>query len=333
MKTSTTNKLLRQIGVLLLIAAIAAPCGTAQADLLAYDPFDYADVPVPALGQYAIGDEDSGVNVLGGQNPSIGPTAFYGGAWIQSGGDSQVVKAAPSLAYPDFPLGMGGVQEETVQFNCCSFGRSGRPIAGGLGGGAARTIYESFLVNFGTQGTDDPTQFGKRGHELWNGGVGDSFQAIDLFVNHFSGVEDLSLRVTTASGSDTVAVGGGGLDLNALAASNDGVHLVVMKYEFNPIAADVVSVFLDPVNNVEPGTPDAQIAVPTSDLFITHQGAFSNFVFSGGGHVPGAIDEIRWGETFANVRPLGVPEPTSMALLGLGVAGCLGMRRQFTLLA
>jgi hypothetical protein len=328
MTTYTTNKLRRPIGALLLIVAIAAPCGTAKADLLAYDPFDYADVPVPALGQYAVGDEDSGVNVLGGQNPTVGPTAFYGGAWIQSGGDAQAVKAIPSLSYPNFQPGVGGVQEETVQFNCCSFGRSGRPIAGGLGGGAARTIYESFLIDFGTQGTDDPTQFGKRGHELWNGGVGNSFQAIDLYVNHFTGEDELSLKVTTGSGDSTVAVGGGGWDLNALAASNGGVHLVVMKYEFNPIAADVVSVFLDPADNVEPGTPDAMISVPTSDLFITHQGAFTNFTFSGGGHVPGAIDEIRWGESFGDVRPLGVPEPTAMVLLGLCVTGCLSTRRR-----
>ena len=123
---------------------------------------------------------------------------------------------------------VGGVQQETIQFNCCSFGRSGRPIAGGLGGGAARTVYESFLVNFGTQGTDDPTQFGKRGHELWNGGVGASFQAIDLFVNHFEGVDDLSLTVTTPSGTSTVPVSGGGLDLNTMAASKSGPVIVVV---------------------------------------------------------------------------------------------------------
>ena len=65
----------------------------------------------------------------------------------------------------------------------------------GWAGVAEHTIYQSFLVDFGNQGTDDPTQFGKRGVEWWNGGVGDSFLAVDLFVNHFSGVTDLTLQV------------------------------------------------------------------------------------------------------------------------------------------
>jgi len=157
-----------------------------------------------------------------------------------------------------------------VQFECCSFGRTGRPIAGGLGFGPARTIYESFLIDFGSQGSDDPAQFGLRGHELWNGGVGDSLLAVRLFVNHFEGVVDLSLQVTTASGSTTVPVSGGGLDLAALA----GVHLVVIKYEFRPVLFDAVSVFLDPVVGApEPGSADAQIGVAASDLFLTHHGA------------------------------------------------------------
>jgi hypothetical protein len=295
---------------------------------LAYEPFEYGDVAVPSEGQYAVGNEDAGTGVLGGQNPTIGPTAFYDGAWIQSGGDSQVVKAVPSLSYPNFQPGIGGIQRETIQFSCCSFGRTGRAIGElvpgsgefGLGGGRdARTIYESFLIDFGGQGTDLATDFGKRAHELWNGGVGDSFLAVDLFMNSFDGINDLSLKVSTTSGSTTVPVAGGGLNLAALT----GTHLVVMKYEFDPIDADVVSVFFDPTSYVEPLTPDAQISVAASDLFISHQGAFTNFTFSGAGHVPGGIDEIRWGDTFLDVTPLSVPEPASFSLLGLSLAGLL----------
>lgn len=54
------------------------------------------------------------------------------------------------------------------------------------------------LIDFGTQGTDDPTDFGKRGYEMWRGDIGDSFLAVDLFVNHFSGVNELTLAVQTS---------------------------------------------------------------------------------------------------------------------------------------
>lgn len=306
---------------------LAGLAATADATLFAYEPFEYGDVAIPAEGQYAVGDEGSGVGVLGGQNPVIGPTAFYAGPWVQSGGDAQVVKAVPSLSYPGFQPGIGGIQRETVQFECCSFGRSGRPIAGGLGGGdEARIVFESFLVDFGTQGTDPVTDFGLRGHELWNGGVGDAFRTVSLSLNHFSGVNELSLEVTTASGTSVVPVAGGGLDLPALALDNGGTHLIVMKYEFDPNGPDVVSVFLDPTNPFEPATPDAQISVAASDLFITHHGAFTNFTFSGPGHIPGAIDEIRWGDTWRETVPV-VPEPGTVSLLGVGL---IALRRAAT---
>lgn len=319
---------LRRAGHAVLVACLLGPAGAAHALLLAYEPFEYGDVAVPSEGQYAVGNEDSGVNLLGGQNPTLDPDGFYTGPWIQNGGDSQVVKPLPSLAYPGHPAGVGGIQQETLQFDCCTFGRTGREIAGGLGGASdSRTLYESFLINFGTQGTDDPTQFGLRGHELWNGGIGDAFLAVSVGVNSFAGISDLSLRVATTSGTTTVAVDGGGLNLPTLAASNGGTHLVVLRYDFDPTAPDVVSLYLDPVSYLEPGVADAQIAVATSDLEITHEGAFTQYTFSGSGHVPGAIDEIRWGTLFRDVAPFDVPEPGAAWLLALGAAGLVTHRR------
>ena len=303
-------------GFQLISFPLAAPAG---ATLLAYDPFAVGAGPA----DYVAGDEVAGTGLLGGQNPATGPTPFYAGPWIQSGGDSQVVKDIGSLAYPLFPQAGGQVQE-TVQFDCCSFGRSGREIAGGLGGGPdPQTIYQSFLIDFGSQGTDSPTDFGKRGYEMWNGGVGDSFLAVDLFLNHFAGVNELRLAVTTVSGTQSVAVSGGGLTLDALA----GVHLIVLKFEFNPADPDLLSLFLDPMDSIEANyLPAALISVANSDLFITHHGAYTGFTFSGNGHIPGALDEVRWGETFADVTPFltvtDVPEPAALPQLA---AGRLGM--------
>lgn len=222
----------------------------------------------------------------------------------------------------------GGQIQETLQFSCCTFGRTGRPIAGVLGGGLdPLTLNQSFLIDFGTRGTDAPTDFGKRAYEMWNGGIGDSFLAVDLFMNHFSGDNELTLEVTTPSGSIDALVDGGGLTLEALA----GVHLVVLRFDFQPGAADVLRLYMDPSDSIEPIAADALVSVASSDLLLTHHGAITQFTFSGDGHLPGAFDELRWGETYADVTPFlraEVPEPIALSLLALGLLGIALARRQ-----
>jgi hypothetical protein len=355
----------RRLCLLAAAAALAAVslAGRSEAALKVYDPLHTGGGP----GQYNEGTDDAGPN-LGGQNPVTSPDpTFYSGGWVQAGGDNQAVKNKPSLKYPDFPHGGRGQQEETSQFGCCTFGRNGRPFGdvfglgqNGLGGGRdPETLYGSFLIDFGTSGTNppwnpaDPTgpgsNEGKHGFEMWNGDPStdpDTKLAVALHYNFYTATyynggppnppntdfAQLTLGVK-GLGGDVYAAGhyqvvGSGYSREDLAATNNGTHLVVMKLEFNNAGGeDRVTVYLDPTDSIESNwTPAASVGVPAGELFITHHSAFSSFQFDGAGNNNGAIDEIRWGDTFADVTPF-IPEPSSLTLLLLAGLG-LPLRRR-----
>jgi hypothetical protein len=341
MVSRAIDRCLARTGVALLTGLLAVNCGsTARAAVLAYDAFLVGDTP--AAGQYKAGDENAGTDLIGGQNPTIGPTAFYAGPWEQA--DASVVKDTGSLSYPGFQPGQGGQVRETAQFDCCTFGRNGRPISdvfglgqNGLGGGRdSQVIYESFLMDWGTIGTNaDNGNQGAHAYEMWNGSPtsnSDGKLAIVLGYNYYSGDTQLTLNVLTGPEGGKVnhkQILGAGYTRDALAAINNGTHLVVLKYEFNNAnSEDRVTAYFDPTSSIEANwTPAASVGVTAGDLFITHQGLFSSYQFDGGGANPGAIDEVRWGNTFKDVTPF-VPEPSTIHLLVLALAGLCGRRQK-----
>ncbi len=330
------RSLTRRLGLLGLAALSMAVAGMAQAALYVYDPLQTGRGGLADLsGPYVPGTEDTGPN-LGGQNPLIGPdTSFYAGAWVQSGTDNQAVDHIPSLNYPSFFRGRRGQLAETAQFDCCTFGRTGRPFGDVFGtgsnglaaDGAYHALYGSFLIDWGTIGTNsDNGNQGKHGFEMWNDTpetAPDPKLVVDLGFNYYTGDPLLYLEVL---GTRQNLVGDWTRD--ALAAINDGTQLVVMKLEFTDSnSEDRVTVYLNPTDSIESNwTPAASIGVPTGALAIWGHSAFSSYQFDGGGANPGAIDEFRWGETFADVTPF-IPEPSSVVLSMVGVAGLLLRRR------
>lgn len=324
------RSLTRRLGLLGLAALSVAVAGMAQAALFVYDPLQTSSGGV-ATGPYTPGTEDAGPN-LGGQNPSIGPdTSFYAGGWVQTGGDNQSVDDIPSLTYPNFPQGRRGQLAETAQFDCCTFGRTGRPFGDvfGIGSnglaadGAYHVLYGSFLIDWGTIGTNsDNGNQGKHGFEMWNDTnetSPDSKLVVDLAFNYYTG--DPLLYLNVLGTRQNLA---GDWTRDVLAGINGGTQLVVIKLEFTDANdEDRVTVYLNPTDSVESNwTPAASIGVPTGALAIWGHSAFSSFQFDGGGANPGAIDEFRWGETFADVTPF-IPEPSSVLLSLVGAAGLL----------
>jgi hypothetical protein len=317
-----------------LVAAVFV--AKANADLLAYDPLQTGPGGPAVTGPYVPGTEDAGPNIAG-QDPTIGPdTSFYSGAWVQSGGDNTSVDHIPSLSYPNFAQGRRGQAAESTQFSCCTFGRNGRPFGDVFGTGSNglaadgnnHVLYGSFLIDFGTVGTNTPWPAagneGKHGFEMWSAPIGDAFLAVDLAFNYYTGDPLLFLNVLGTR--QNLA---GNWTRDALAAINGGTQLVVVKLEFTDANfEDRVTVYLNPTDSIESNwTPEASIAVPTGALAIWGHSAFSSFQFDGGGANPGAIDEIRWGETFADVTPF-IPEPSSAMLSLIGVAGWFLRRRK-----
>jgi hypothetical protein len=338
-------KRLSRLGLVATICGLAAgAAGTANAALRAYDPLRTGPGGPAVTGPYTPGTEDAGPNI-GGQNPSIGPdTSFYAGGWVQSAGDNQAVDHIPSLTYPQFPNGRRGQLAESTQFDCCTFGRSGRPFGDVFGSGANglsatgdyEVLYGSFLIDWGTLGTNAPGggNEGKHGFEMWNDinePNPDPKLVVDLAFNYYTGDPLLFLNVLGTR--QNLA---GNWTRDALAAINGGTQLVVMKLEFtvdpdnDPLtdnSEDRVTVYLNPTDSIESNwTPEASIGVPTGALSIWGHSAFSSFQFDGGGANPGAIDEFRWGDTFADVTPF-IPEPGTFMLSMIGAAGLLLQRR------
>jgi hypothetical protein len=192
----------------------------------------------------------------------------------------------------------------------------------------ATTYYMSFLANFGT------TEFGMgyRTVEFWSEGVDltnpnpDPFRVMEIgyseYGNYNSAANPGSLQQNPATARMAIRTDFPDQDVRILETSplsfnEDGLtHLIVLKFELNVAAeSDTVTVWLDPTSITEPGIADALLT--EKDIDIAAMSTISRF----GGvdlrqanpagdpnveFVPfsnSAFDELRIGETFADVLP------------------------------
>lgn len=320
-----------------IVCLVAALGGTAQAQLLWYDGFEIGD---GTGATYTPG-------LLAGQTGGSG--TFFTGPWEQANAgditDSDSGVSEPGLHYADFPDNFfpqtGGKTDDLEPvFDCCHTSRSRRTFATPFVG-LDDTIYMSFLVNFG-KAHGHPHDFHYRSVEWWNGGVGDSFLNMSLGFSTFGNYNDPVNGPAGANEELSLGLQGHYADVAAVEnrnyqlgehlsyADQEGqTHLVVLKWELSTLDAelfgagfgDKLSVYLNPSTTDPLAEASPSLFVDDVDINLDSMSSMILFHFIGIQNVPGALDEIRVGKTWGDV--VGVPEPATFSLLGLGAIGLL----------
>jgi hypothetical protein len=127
---------------------------------------------------------------------------------------------------------------------------------------------------------------------------------------------------------------GSGPNIQQSAFSYSDLDFILIKIEHigDATVFDNAYMWVNPNLNVEPSTATA--AVKSENLFdfsFNRVRPFAGGYDTANGGRPNAllnIDELRIGELFADVTPYVVPEPTSVALLGVGALALAALRRR-----
>lgn len=264
-----------------VVAAICCRSQTAQATLLAYDPFRIG--ANPAAGEYTVGP-------LVNQNTTIGPASptFFRDPWTFGFADQQV--QATSLSYLGSPSIGGSVN---------GAGRTERYLRTPWDDTTVGIYYIGFQMNFGTVVGSGDNNMGYRAFEFFPPNVVPGENRIgDIGYNqYFSNLGQLQQNAATAKMQFNL----NGSQIIPSAPENynaDGItHLIVLKFELSADPnSDIVSLYLNPKSASEPEVPDNSVSG-----FNFQLGSIGSASFGGG--VTTVFDEIRVATTFGEAIP------------------------------
>jgi hypothetical protein len=290
----------RVVSTLAQVIAFLAMTTIACAELLYYDPFLIGTNPL--AGEYSLGQ-------LAGQNPLIGPTPFFGGAWEGASVDvNDTVVQTQGLTYLDAPVA-GGSLIVSLDENNLPVSRTGRRLTTPFTATTVGTYYMSFLANFGGVGIDPAStsrdDVAHRAIEMWtdSGFIGNDADLVFRigymsYNGNFNNLTPSQAPLRAGPFGQEVILGGGPA---SFAADNGSTHLIVLKFNLSdqPLS-DEVELFVNPTDIEEPVIVSAAFI----DLDFT-LGAVSGPVQFGGTGTSMQFDEIRVGTEFADVVPTG----------------------------
>lgn len=264
---------------LTVLSLAAYGSNRAEAQLLAYEGFDYA--------------ADGGLTGFLGSNGGIG----FSGAWSDGLGPSnsatQIVSG--SLASTSFPglttsgnsFSFQGLNGNTRVFRDLSLTGALAPFVDGdfVGGGTQDgVLYASFLM--GHQGDDDFDEISVTQTSIFEVGRGNLGVAANAAFT--AGVDAAGGFPQQRAVTNKTATGQ--FQLPGPAASID---LIVLEIDFAANADDTLNIYVNPTSTTQPGSPDGT---------LTGNFAFDRIGFGGFQQAPaGFFDEFRLGVSYSDV--------------------------------
>jgi hypothetical protein len=360
------NLFTRQLGLLSFAAAMSL-AGSAQATLLWYDGFALSDADDGAGPNYVAGGlagqqggSDAGAPGGTGFFDDAGgnPNPWLGVNNTDPTNTDSVLAAGSLTRLNQSPASTGDKASDQPADGCCNTTRTSRDMNTSLESLPNGTYYMGFLWNPGFGPANDPHY---RAVEFWSGKTSNPGDPSDGRVG--DGVLTMALGVSSFGNFDGPVNGPAGanrqisLKLKNLVFEPFGVpqernyqleeHLewsdktvlgqtqsFVLKFDLTGDniedggVGDTLSVFLNPSPS-DTTEPTPSLVVSGVDLKADAMSALIAFTFTGlSASNPGGFDELRVGTTWSDAAILGVPEPASLSMLGLGVLGILATSRR-----
>lgn len=244
------------------------------------------------------GYANSNVDVVGNNGGS-----GWGGPWQspQSDGFLRTVRTGGVISYSGY----------TGSTTPAASGGNYLNLASAFGGANPNNVFRPLDVSVGGV-------YGTNGY-LASGSIGADNKTLWMSVLY----SDERVKSGNQSFATLLFDGGFSTNLSQTATTN----LAVLKLDFKPGATDTVTVWTNPNLATFDGTTGGVTSAPGNYAFtaLRLRQTFQNG--PGGSGAETQFDDIRFGTTVSDVVPAAVPEPTSIAALGLLSATMLRRRK------
>ncbi|HYA78924.1 MAG TPA: PEP-CTERM sorting domain-containing protein [Candidatus Nitrosopolaris sp.] len=243
-----------------------------------------------------------GSGIAGLVNPGVSPS-YTSSAWT-GGNSSELQIGSSQLTYPGLQEAAGNDLVYTSSGSSSTSYNTYSAVTSG-------SVYYSFLIDCTTLPTANEYITALNPGTTTPGGSSDD---LSTYVGASGSGWKIGVRTT----------GGGSGAAYSSALTLNTTYFVVEELTLG--SAPVANIYLDPVPGAsQPGTPTATQSTATAINSVDDVGFKVQSVTTTGDFI---IDNLLIGETWADVTPESVPEPSTFVLAGLGLLGLAARLRR-----